>query len=37
VRIRGWSFGFGHVFGALGKFVKVLKKPLGRLGKKNKE
>ncbi|KAI3318262.1 ABC-2 type transporter-domain-containing protein [Xylariaceae sp. AK1471] len=34
VRIRGWSFGFGYVFGALGKLVKVLKKPLGRFSKK---
>ncbi|KAI0970700.1 ABC-2 type transporter-domain-containing protein [Xylaria arbuscula] len=34
VRIRRWSFGFGYVFGALGKFVDVLKKPLKRLSRK---
>ncbi|KAI1749954.1 ABC-2 type transporter-domain-containing protein [Xylaria castorea] len=34
VRIRGWKFGFGYVFGTLGKFVDVLKKPLKRFSKK---
>ncbi|TIA07748.1 putative ABC transporter [Aureobasidium pullulans] len=27
VRIKGWTFGFGPLFGALGKMVGVLKKP----------
>ncbi|KAI1641146.1 ABC-2 type transporter-domain-containing protein [Biscogniauxia mediterranea] len=30
VRIRGWSFGFGYVFGTLGRAVDVLKKPFKR-------
>lgn len=30
VRVRGWSFGLGRVFGTLGKFVGVLKKPFKR-------
>ncbi|KAI5865403.1 ABC-2 type transporter-domain-containing protein [Durotheca rogersii] len=30
VRVRGWSFGLGAVFGALGKLVDVLKKPFQR-------
>ncbi|KAI0404625.1 ABC-2 type transporter-domain-containing protein [Xylaria palmicola] len=34
VRIRGWTFGFGYVFGTLGKLVDILKKPLKRFGKK---
>ncbi|KAI0469561.1 ABC-2 type transporter-domain-containing protein [Xylaria cf. heliscus] len=34
VRIRGWRFGFGYVFGTLGKLVDVLKKPLMRFSKK---
>ncbi|KAI0905253.1 ABC-2 type transporter-domain-containing protein [Ustulina deusta] len=34
VRIRGWSFGFGYVFGTLGKLVDVLKKPLKPLSRK---
>ncbi|GAW10792.1 hypothetical protein ANO14919_001270 [Xylariales sp. No.14919] len=34
VRIRGWSFGFGYLFGTLGKFVDVLKKPFKRFGRK---
>ncbi|KAI0204830.1 ABC-2 type transporter-domain-containing protein [Astrocystis sublimbata] len=33
VRIRGWSFGLGYVFGLLGKFVDVLKKPFKRSSK----
>ncbi|KAI0159897.1 ABC-2 type transporter-domain-containing protein [Hypoxylon sp. FL1284] len=37
VRVRGWSFGFGHVFGTLGKLVDVLKKPFKRFSKKNDE
>ncbi|KAI1331447.1 ABC-2 type transporter-domain-containing protein [Xylariaceae sp. FL0255] len=27
VRIKGWSFGFGYVFGVLGKMVNMLKRP----------
>ena len=27
VRIKGWSFGFGKLFGALGSLVGVIKKP----------
>ncbi|KAF4446254.1 putative ATP-binding multidrug cassette transport protein [Fusarium austroafricanum] len=30
VRVRGWSFGFGTVFGALGKLVDLIKKPFQR-------
>ncbi|TGJ85821.1 hypothetical protein E0Z10_g2926 [Xylaria hypoxylon] len=34
VRIRGWSFGFGYIFGTLGKLVDVLKRPLKRFSRK---
>lgn len=34
VRVRGWSFGLGYVFGGLGKLVDLLKKPFRRSGKK---
>ncbi len=27
VRIRGWSFGFGYIFGLCGKLVDAIKKP----------
>lgn len=38
VRIRGWSFGFGYLFGGLSKLVDVLKKPFkGVFGKKKEE
>ncbi|KFH46163.1 Brefeldin A resistance protein-like protein [Hapsidospora chrysogenum ATCC 11550] len=30
VRIRGWSFGFGYIFGGLGKLVDCIKKPFKR-------
>ncbi|KAF4978793.1 hypothetical protein FZEAL_4883 [Fusarium zealandicum] len=30
VRVRGWSFGFGYVFGGLGKLVALVKKPFQR-------
>ncbi|KAM0554199.1 hypothetical protein ACHAPJ_007001 [Fusarium lateritium] len=30
VRIKGWSFGLGTVFGALGKLVGLIKKPFQR-------
>ncbi|KAF4338536.1 ATPase [Fusarium beomiforme] len=30
VRVRGWSFGFGTIFGALGKLVDFIKKPFQR-------
>ncbi|KAJ2984401.1 hypothetical protein NUW58_g6077 [Xylaria curta] len=33
VRIRNWKFGFGYIFGTLGKFVDILKKPLKRFSK----
>ncbi|KAK0386033.1 hypothetical protein NLU13_5870 [Sarocladium strictum] len=32
VRIRGWSFGFGWVFGRLGKLIDQMKRPLKREG-----
>nr|POE53616.1 brefeldin a resistance protein [Quercus suber] len=31
VRVKGWSFGFGHLFGFLGKVVALIKKPFARL------
>lgn len=35
VRVKGWSFGMGHLFGFLGKIVAFVKKPFIRLfGKK---
>ncbi|KAI1398279.1 ABC-2 type transporter-domain-containing protein [Hypoxylon fuscum] len=34
VRVRGWRFGFNYVFGTLGKFVDILKKPFKRGTKK---
>ncbi|KAI1458945.1 ABC-2 type transporter-domain-containing protein [Annulohypoxylon moriforme] len=34
VRIRGWSFGLKYVFGTLGKFVRVLRRPFTRFTKK---
>ncbi|KAI0017395.1 ABC-2 type transporter-domain-containing protein [Xylariomycetidae sp. FL0641] len=34
VRIRGWSFGLGYVFGGLGKVVDALKKPFKKTAKK---
>lgn len=36
VRVRGWNFGFGYVFGGLGKAVSAIKKPLGRQQKEQK-
>jgi ABC-type multidrug transport system ATPase subunit len=30
VRVRGWSFGLGKVFGGLGKLVDLIKKPFQR-------
>lgn len=30
VRIRGWKFGFGYLFGTLGKLVSAVKAPLKR-------
>ncbi|KAM0806858.1 putative ABC-2 type transporter-domain-containing protein [Seiridium cardinale] len=35
VRVRGWSFGLGRVFGSLGKVVDVAKKPFKRSTKKD--
>lgn len=37
VRIKGWGFGLGYVFGALGKMVDVVKKPLVKIFGKKKE
>ncbi|KAK3711294.1 ATP-binding cassette transporter snq2 [Vermiconidia calcicola] len=37
VRIRGWSFGFGYLFGALGKFANLIKRPFVRVFGKKKE
>jgi ATP-binding cassette, subfamily G (WHITE), member 2, SNQ2 len=37
VRVKGWSFGFGYIFGALGKLVNVIKKPFANIGKKEKK
>ena len=37
VRVRGWSFGFGYVFGALGKLLDVMKKPFKKSGGKEEE
>jgi ABC-type multidrug transport system permease subunit len=37
VRIRGWSFGFGYVFGVLGKLVDFIKKPFKGLFSKKEE
>jgi ATP-binding cassette subfamily G (WHITE) protein 2 (SNQ2) len=34
VRIRGWSFGLGHVFGGLGRGVDMLKRPFRSKAKK---
>ncbi|KAK8054005.1 ABC-2 type transporter-domain-containing protein [Apiospora saccharicola] len=36
VRVRGWSFGLGHVFGALGKVVALVQKPFKRSSKEKK-
>uniref|UniRef100_A0A8H7N2E3 ABC multidrug transporter atrF n=1 Tax=Bionectria ochroleuca TaxID=29856 RepID=A0A8H7N2E3_BIOOC len=33
VRIRGWSFGFGKVFGVLGNLVEQLKRPFKKASK----
>ena len=30
VRVRGWSFGFGTLFGGLGKLVNLMKRPFQR-------
>lgn len=34
VRIRGWSFGLGPLFGMLGKGVDLVKKPFKKGGSK---
>lgn len=31
VRVKGWGFGFGYLFGGLGKMVNVIKRPLVRI------
>ena len=38
VRIRGWSFGMGYLFGFLGKIVGLVKKPfVGTFSKKKEQ
>lgn len=37
VRVKGWSFGFGTLFGGLGKAVDVVKKPMKRVMGKKRE
>lgn len=37
VRIKGWSFGMGWLFGGLGKMVSVVKKPITGMFNKNKK
>ena len=37
VRIRGWSFGMGYLFGGLSKVVDAVKKPIAGLFKKEKK
>ena len=34
VRIKGWSFGFGSLFGALGKAARMVKGLFKRMGQK---
>ena len=34
VRIRGWSFGFGYIFGAAGKAIGSIKRLLRGTGEK---
>ncbi|KAI8961493.1 ABC-2 type transporter-domain-containing protein [Daldinia sp. FL1419] len=34
VRIRNWTFGFGYVFGALGKAIDALQKPFKKASRK---
>ena len=36
VRVKGWSFGFGYVFGGLGKIVDALKVAIGKMTGKKK-
>jgi len=35
VRIRGWSFGFGYVFGGAGKLIGAIKGLFKEKGKKD--
>lgn len=37
VRVRGWNFGFGYLFGVLGKLVGYIKKPFQGLFKKKEQ
>lgn len=37
VRIRGWSFGFGYVFGVLGKVADLIQAPFKKLFGRKKE
>lgn len=36
VRIKGWSFGMGYLFGGLGKLVSAIKKPIASMFSKKK-
>ena len=37
VRIKGWSFGMGYLFGGLGKLASAIKKPVAGMFSKKKE
>ncbi|KAK5134541.1 hypothetical protein LTR08_006326 [Meristemomyces frigidus] len=37
VRVKGWSFGFGTVFGAFGKLAAAIKKPFAKMFAKKQE
>lgn len=37
VRIRGWSFGLGYVFGVLGKLADLITAPFKKLFARKKE
>ena len=37
VRIKGWSFGMGYLFGGLGKLASAIKKPVSGMFSKKKE
>lgn len=37
VRIRGWSFGLGRVFGSLGRLVNLIKRPFGTRSEKEQK
>jgi hypothetical protein len=37
VRVKGWTFGFGPLFGFLGKGVELVKKPFQKKEQKQEE